>query len=41
MQNVRTKGMLEFRKHILEQRTEKDNNGIIRKLERKIRKADK
>ena len=30
--------VLESRKHMLEQRTEKENGKIIKKLERKIRK---
>lgn len=37
MQN-KTIEMLEVRKHTLEQRTEKDNGNIVKKLERKIRK---
>ena len=34
----KTKEMLEYRKHILEQRTEKENYNIIKKIERQIRK---
>ena len=37
MQN-KTIDMLQVRKHTLEQRTEKDNGKIVKKLERKIRK---
>lgn len=34
----KTKEMLEQRKHILEQRTEKENYNIVKKIERQIRK---
>lgn len=34
----KTKEMLEQRKHILEQRTEKENYNIIKKIDRQIRK---
>lgn len=33
-----TVSMLEHRKHLLEQRTDRDNYGIIKKLERQIRR---
>lgn len=34
----KTKEMLEHRKHILENRTDKENYNIIKKIDRQIRK---
>ena len=36
-----TIGQLEIRKHILEERTDKENSSIIKKIQRKIARLEK
>lgn len=41
MAQKHTIGQLEIRKHILEERTDKENSNIVKKIEREIARLEK